>query len=574
MPDKGRRIATLTARLSLAGGGLLSLTGFVVPSSTLVTSLRVTPGDGPEQLLLGATLFKIGLALLGLLIIALGRMSIWRSNSRPQSPPADPDRTIHLASLTAILVAATALRLYGLDVGLWHDEILTYVRYAQMPFGEIISTYNDQNQHLLYTLLAHASLRIFGEGAWSLRVPAVLFGIGSLWALYFFGRQVVRVREALLASALLAFSYHHIWFSQNARGYTGLLFWTLLASGLFLRGLSHRWPQFWLLYAASAALGIYTNMTMLFVIIGHFIIYLMAVLVRRKEIWPDKWAGLVLGFCLAGFLTLQLHALVLPQIFSGVIGEESTIPAWTSPIWTLLEFAKGMEMSFAGGTAAAAALVIFSAGLLSFARTNPLVMQLFIIPPVICAAVVLGMGHHLWPRFFFFTIGFGALVVVRGGMELGRLGTRLLRAASAKSLPVGTALCIGLILIAATSIPQAYAPKQDYQGALEFIEAEKAAGDAIVIVGLAAFTYKNFYKMDWQEVNLLEDLTAIRSRAKRTWLLYTFPPHMQSVYQEIMASIQRDFIVLRQFHGTVGSGTIFVCLSDTPASRPAVVGAR
>jgi mannosyltransferase len=560
--------------LSLAGGGLLSLTGFVVPSSTLVTSLRVTPGDGPEQLLLGATLFKIGLALLGLLIIALGRMSIWRSNSRPQSPPADPDRTIHLASLTAILVAATALRLYGLDVGLWHDEILTYVRYAQMPFGEIISTYNDQNQHLLYTLLAHTSLRIFGDGAWSLRVPAVLFGTGSICALYFFGCQVVRVREALLASALLAFSYHHIWFSQNARGYTGLLFWTLLASGLFLRGLSHRWPQFWLLYAASAALGIYTNMTMLFVIIGHFIIYLMAVLVRRKEIWPDKWAGLVLGFCLAGFLTLQLHALVLPQIFSGVIGEESTIPAWTSPIWTLLEFAKGMEMSFAGGTAAAAALVIFSAGLLSFARTNPLVMQLFIIPPVICAAVVLGMGHHLWPRFFFFTIGFGALVVVRGGMELGRLGTRLLRAASAKSLPVGTALCIGLILIAATSIPQAYAPKQDYQGALEFIEAEKAAGDAIVIVGLAAFTYKNFYKMDWQEVNLLEDLTAIRSRAKRTWLLYTFPPHMQSVYQEIMASIQRDFIVLRQFHGTVGSGTIFVCLSDTPPSRPAVVGAR
>src|SRR5215475_16097781 len=61
MPDKGRRIATLTARLSLAGGGLLGLTGFVVPSSTLVISLRATPGDSPEQLLLGATLFKIGL---------------------------------------------------------------------------------------------------------------------------------------------------------------------------------------------------------------------------------------------------------------------------------------------------------------------------------------------------------------------------------------------------------------------------------------------------------------------------------------------------------------------------------
>ena len=167
---------------------------------------------------------------------------------------------------------------------------------------------------------------------------------------------------------------------------------------------------------------------------------------------------------------------------------------------------------------------------------------------------------------FFFTMGFGALIVVRGGMELGRLATRFLPVASSKAIPVGTALCIGLILIAATSIPQAYAPKQDYQGALEFIEAKKEAGDAIVIVGLAAFTYKNFYKMDWQEVHMLEDLTTIRARAKRTWLLYTFPPHVQSVYQEIMASIQRDFRVLKEFHGTVGSGTIFVCLSDTPPS--------
>ena len=423
----------ITARLSPAGGGLLILMGFIVPSSALVTSLKATPGDSSEQLLLGATLFKVGLVILGLLMIALGRMSRWRSGSQSKKPRSDPDRRVHLASLTAILVAAAALRLYGLDVGLWHDEILTYVRYARMPFGEIISTYSDQNQHLLYTLLAHTAFRIFGESAWSLRAPAVLFGIGSIWVLYLFGCQVARVREAILASALMAFSYHHIWFSQNARGYTGLLFWTLLASGLFLRGLSNRQPQFWLLYAASAALGIYTNMTMLFVIVGHFIIYLMTVLARRQEIWPDKWAGLFLGFCLAGFLTLQLHALVLPQIFSGVIGEESTIPAWTSPLWTLLEFAKGMEVSFAGGIVAAAALFIFGAGLLSFARTKPVVLQLFIIPAFICAVVVLGMGHHLWPRFFFFTMGFGALIVVRGSMELGRLATRFLPVASSKS---------------------------------------------------------------------------------------------------------------------------------------------
>ena len=139
--------------------------------------------------------------------------------------------------------------------------------------------------------------------------------MGSIWALLL-ARQVGSIREALLSAALLTFSYHHIWFSQNARGYSGLLFWTNFSSWLFLRALREERPQLWLLYAAAAALGVYTHMNMLFVIMGQFIMYLVMLLVRRKESWPNRWAGFFLGFCLASFLTFQLHALVMPQILS------------------------------------------------------------------------------------------------------------------------------------------------------------------------------------------------------------------------------------------------------------------
>src|SRR5262249_46553502 len=159
------------------------------------------------------------------------------------------ERTI----LALILFSATALRFYGLNDGLWHDEVLTYVTYARLPFGEIISTYYDQNQHFLYTLLAHASLSIFGDSTWSLRLPAVVFGVGSIWALYLFGVQASTEREALLTAALLTFSYYHVWFSQNARGYIGLLFWTILASWLLLRGLREKQTRLWLGYALAAA---------------------------------------------------------------------------------------------------------------------------------------------------------------------------------------------------------------------------------------------------------------------------------------------------------------------------------
>jgi hypothetical protein len=141
----------------------------------------------------------------------------------------------------------------------------------------------------------------------------------------------------------------------------------------------------------------------------------------------------------------------------------------------------------------------------------------------------------------------------------------LLKFKPTTSSTAGSALCIGLILISSISIPSVYAPKQDYVGALTYVKESYRPGDTIVTVGaVAAFPYKRLYKMDWESVETLQDLDSVRLRAKRTWLVYTMPLHVQSAYPEIMASIQRDFRVVKQFYGTVGGGTIFVCRSDSP----------
>ncbi len=555
-----------SSRLCFGLGGILILTGAFVPGVALIESLREVPAGLAEPLRLGGTLFKIGLILLGLFAITLGRVSVWTSGQQNKKPAAERHRHVARAVLAGILITATVLRFYALDGGLWLDEVLTYVEYARMPLGEIVTTYHSENQHFLYTLLAHASFLIFGESAQSLRLPAVLFGIGSIWALYMLGRYVGGPREALLAAAMLAFSYHHVWFSQNARGYTGLLFWTLLASWLLLRGMREARPQLWLLYAIAVALGVYTHITMLFVFLGHLIIYLAAPVVRRRAIWPDRWAGLFIGFCAAALLTLQLHALALPQMIGAIAGTTSVVAAWRYPLWTFSEFAKGMQVNFAGGIVALAVILIFGSGLVSFARTDPVVVQLLIIPALIEAVVVVGRGHHLWPRLFFFTIGFGALIVVRGTTVVGQMGARLLDVGPTKSAALGTALCAVLIGVSAISFPSAYAPKQDYVGALAFVEASREPGDRVVTVGLATYPYQRLYKVDWEAAETVEALNEIRSRARRTWVLYTFPPVLEAVHPEIMASIRRDFHVVKRFNGTLGGGTVFVCRSDIPLS--------
>ncbi len=265
-------------------GTVLILVGIAVPSLTLIKVLRGEPPiDIRQQLIVGATIFKIGLIIFGGFFLARGRFSFFKLEKRSIEPLPDSNRKVTIVILATILFTAAVLRLYGLSFGLWFDEIMTYVKYAGMPYGKIITTYDSQNNHILYSLLAHSSFQIFGKSAFALRLPAVLFGVASIWAIYLLGREVSTRREALFSAVLLAFSYHHIWFSQNARGYTGLLFWTLLSSWLLLRGIREGWPKLWLLYAITIAFGAYTHMTMSFVVIGHFIIYILTLLLSRRE---------------------------------------------------------------------------------------------------------------------------------------------------------------------------------------------------------------------------------------------------------------------------------------------------
>jgi 4-amino-4-deoxy-L-arabinose transferase-like glycosyltransferase len=543
-------------------GAFFFLVGALLPSSALAEFLSAPPAGVTIQLMQGVNIFRISLALLGIAFI-IASLPIWAQPAPSAKPAAEPQHKWVLLILGLILIIATALRLYQLNSGMWLDEILTDVLYVKAPLRSIITTYESENQHFLYSLMAHISFRIFGESVWALRLPAVLFGVGSIGALYLLGREVAGVREALLSAALLTFSYTHIWFSQNARGYSGLLFWTVLSSWLLLRALREAQPRLWFAYSAAVALGAYTHITMLFVILGHLIIYLWE-FGRRRELSLNALRGLFLGFVFSGLFTLVLYALVLPQILGGAGREPSVVAEWKNPLWTVLEIIKGMQISFSSGFVALGALAVFGAGLLNYIRTRPEIVMLFVIAPVVGAAVVIALGHHLWPRFFLFAMGFAVLIVMRGAMQWAEWSMRVLRWPLSRSPRMGTALCSGLILVSAISIPFAYGPKQDYAGALEFVQASMAPGDIVVTAGLAAFPYNNFYGKDWQEVTRVEGLDSIRSSAKRTWLVYTFPTVLESTSPEIMTSIARDFRVIKEFYGTVGDGTVFVCRSDTP----------
>ena len=552
--------------LATAVVGILSIIGgMFVPGEWWISLFRpMPPSPMREQLLLGSMLFRVALGMLGMALLLVPRLPFWRCPASPLASGSWPERQSRAAvgCILGILACAFALRLYKLDLGLWYDEVLTYVGYARMPFGEILTTYNNENQHFVFTLLAHACFLIFGEGAWALRFPAMLFGVASIWALYLFARQVGSTRQALFAAALFTFSYHHVWFSQNARGYSGLLFWVLLSSYFLLRALREDRPGLWLAYAATASLGIYTHITMVFVIAGQGIVYLQRLWTRRHDTWPRRWAGLVLGFCGAGLATFVLHALVLPQIRGGMQKTVSVVQAWKNPLWTAWEIFRGLQINFAGVAVALAALAVVAIGVWSFARKEFAVLTLFFVPALVGGGYVIAAGHHLWPRFFFFAFGFGVLVVMRGAMTVEQLVLGWIRRSPVRETGL---VCATMVLVSAVSVPFAYAPKQDYEGAMAFVQAERKQGDAVLTAGLISYPYQNLYKPGWQPVTSLKQLNAIRATSRRTILLYTLEPVLLSTDPEIAASVKRDFRLLHKFSGTLEYGTIYVYVADQKA---------
>ena len=104
-----------------------------------------------------------------------------------------------------------------------------------MTVGELLRTFSSPNQHLMNSLLMRVSVAALGEHDWTIRLPAVLFGIATVPALYWLARPIMKGWQALAVAFLTAVSYHHIWFSQNARGYSAYLLFCVLATGALWR---------------------------------------------------------------------------------------------------------------------------------------------------------------------------------------------------------------------------------------------------------------------------------------------------------------------------------------------------
>ena len=478
--------------------------------------------------------------------------------SRDRSiPPRD------FAILGGLLLLAAGLRLVGLNGPLWYDELVTVDSHLRLPLSGMLDTY-AMNHHYLFSLQAKLSVGLFGETPWAIRLPAFLFGLGSIAAIWWLARDIAGTRIAHLTALLLVLSYHHIWFSQNARGYTELAFFAALGMVLWLRGLHRPRPALWIAYGFCLAAAIFTHLTGAFFFVAQGLAWLgvagLDLLRGRRDrlVWP------ALGYLIGGALTLALYAPLLPSLLAevGGVAETSAVDVmqeFQNPVWTVIEAVR-TGIGQAGplvGLVAVAVLTAIGFGLIAFHARAPLFGPVVILHIGLTMALLLALGMRIWPRFFFADIGFLMLLIV-GGVHWGC-------AIAARILPLSRDLLFGIavaamVLVSAGLATRNYtAPKQDMAAAHDLVVTQAGPGDATYAAGVGAFVYNSYFDAGWTEVMDDADYARLRAGAGTAWVVVAFPGRTFRMIPAMKADIDSGALELvRHFPGTLGDGSVLV----------------
>ncbi len=197
-----------------------------------------------------------------------------------------------IVSLLFGLAAWTLIIYKALMIPVTHDEVATMVHYYKFSIWEIMM-YPDPwpNNHILNTLLAKASISVFGQEQWAGRLPNVLSFAAYLFAAYKINKTLFKYDNLLFLSGLALFIFNPFLldFFSLCRGY-GLSNALLLCSAMFCLDayLKRREASIWLSFA-FAILASYANFTQLIywcAINGMIFIYFFNNYLQTREIRP------------------------------------------------------------------------------------------------------------------------------------------------------------------------------------------------------------------------------------------------------------------------------------------------
>lgn len=228
-----------------------------------------------------------------------------------------------LWALAGLTVLGIAVRFASLGLQSYHhDEVITAMRVVPGSFGDMLHAVkaSESNPPLYYTL-AWGWAKAFGTDELGLRSLSALFGAATVPVGYLIGRELASRRAGLTLAALIAVNPMLIWYSQEARSYALLVFFSALALLFFVRALNRRRGADLALWALASALALCSH---------YFAVFAVAI----EAVWllvalRDRWPAVLPALAGVGAVGLALLPLANSQTNPTHIGwiENSALPA-------------------------------------------------------------------------------------------------------------------------------------------------------------------------------------------------------------------------------------------------------
>ncbi len=179
-----------------------------------------------------------------------------------------------------ILLLGFALRIWDLGgESLWYDELVTLDTLLNNSLRSIPGyVLHREGAPPLYFLLLKI-WTLFRLTPYQARLFSVIWGTLSIWGIYLLGKEMGEERWGKLAGGLLAVSPYAIWYSQEARMYSFLLFLVIFSSLYFLKFLKNPGRKNLLLYLLLTLAMLYTHPHALFI----YFVHLLILLFKRKH---------------------------------------------------------------------------------------------------------------------------------------------------------------------------------------------------------------------------------------------------------------------------------------------------
>ena len=223
-------------------------------------------------------------------------------------------RSRYVQVLLAITLIGAFLRFYNLGFNsLWLDEASTYsLSLGSIPQIWEATTAGEFNPPLFYWV-EHIML-VFGNNEITLRFIPALLGVLTIPLVYLTGKEFFDRNVGIIAAAAFAFSPFLIFYSQEARAYSMMLFFITFAMVFYFKALKTNDVKNWALFGVLSALAFWSHFYAM-VIIASLVLYALGMQIQKLQEDIRNLKPLALAIAVFTLICLPLIIITI-QLFA------------------------------------------------------------------------------------------------------------------------------------------------------------------------------------------------------------------------------------------------------------------